>query len=132
MAARHKNFVLLQQRRAELADIMVGDYVVTVDPEFPLEEIDEPEISREFSRPVKQPHGVVGPHIEYWSLEGRENGAGAVVVAVVKRDTKIGTGSQGVEVLVGSGDVTEVDRSGLVVEALICVCYMLSGMRLEN
>ena len=48
-------------------------------------------------------------------------------MAVVKRDAKIGSGSQGVEVPVGPADVTEVDRSGLVVEALICVCYMLSG-----
>ena len=70
MAARHKNFVPLQQRRAELADIMVGDHVVAVNPEFPLEEIDEPEISREFPRAVEEPHAIVGPHIEYWSLEG--------------------------------------------------------------
>ena len=104
---------------------MVGDHVVAVNPEFPLEKIDEPEISREFSRAVEEPHGVVGPHIEYWSLEGRKNSAGAVVVAVVKRDAKIRSGSQGVEVLVSSGNVTEVDRSGLVMEALICVCYML-------
>ena len=45
-------------------------------------------------------------------------------MAVVERDTEIGPGGQGVEVFVGLGNVTEVDGSGSVVEALICVCYM--------
>lgn len=75
MTARHKNFIPLQQRRAELADIVIGDHVVTVNPEFPLEEIDKPEVSGEFSRPVEEPHGIAGPHVEYWPLERREDGA---------------------------------------------------------
>ena len=45
-------------------------------------------------------------------------------MAVVEGDAEIRTGGQGVEVFIGRGNTTEVDCPGLVVEVLICVCYI--------